>query len=153
MVQEIEKHLEEKLIPFWERLADWQYGGFYGYMGYDLKLNPQAEKGVILNSRILWFFSNGFLTLGDTKLLKYADHAYGFLRDFCVDRKYGGVYWSLSYDGKVLDETKHTYNLAFAVYALSSYYAASKKAEALTLACELYEQIETCFCPFPLVCM
>lgn len=144
MVQEIEKHLEEKLIPFWERLADWQYGGFYGYMGYDLKLNPQAEKGVILNSRILWFFSNGFLTLGDTKLLKYADHAYGFLRDFCVDRKYGGVYWSLSYDGKVLDETKHTYNLAFAVYALSSYYAASKKAEALTLACELYEQIETC---------
>ncbi len=144
MVQEIEKHLREKLIPFWEKLADWQYGGFYGYMGYDLKVNQQAEKGVILNSRILWFFSNAFLTLGDPDLLKYADHAFVFLRDFCVDGKYGGVYWSLTYDGKPLDETKHTYNQAFAVYALSSYYAAGKKAEALELAYDLYERIESC---------
>lgn len=142
MVQEIEKHLREKLIPFWEGLADWQQGGFYGYLGYDLKLDKEAEKGVILNSRILWFFANACLTLGEDELLKYAEHAYLFLRDFCLDGKFGGVYWSLTYDGKVEDETKHTYNQAFAIYALSSYYAASGKQEALDLAYELYELIE-----------
>ena len=127
MVQEVEKHLQDKLIPFWEGLADWQQGGFYGYLGYDLKLNKQAEKGVILNSRILWFFSNAFLTLKQENLLLYAEHAFLFLRDYCLDKQYGGVYWSLAFDGKAKDETKHTYNQAFAVYALASYYAASKK--------------------------
>ncbi len=142
MVQEIEKHLREKLIPFWEGLADWQQGGFYGYLGYDLKLDKRAEKGVILNSRILWFFSNAFLTLGEKGLLIYAEHAYLFLRDCCLDKKFGGVYWSLTCEGKAEDETKHTYNQAFAIYALSSYYAASGKREALDLAYGLYELIE-----------
>lgn len=142
MVQQVEKHLREKLIPFWEGLADWQQGGFYGYMGYDRKLDKLAEKGVILNSRILWFFSNAYLTLGEEELLRYAEHAYRFLRDSCVDDRFGGVYWSMTYDGKVKDETKHTYNQAFAIYALSSYYAASGRQEALDLAYELYELIE-----------
>ena len=55
-MQQIEKHLRKKLIPFWEEMADWHLGGFYGYLGYNLELDRQAVKGVILNSRILWFF-------------------------------------------------------------------------------------------------
>ncbi len=143
MVQQIEEHLRKKLIPFWEGLADRHRGGFYGYVGYNLELDREAVKGVILNSRILWFFSNAYLTLKDPELLKYGEHAYLFLRDFCVDRDFGGVYWSLGCDGKAEDDTKHTYNQAFAVYALSSYYAASKNKEALKLAYDLYELIET----------
>lgn len=143
MVQQIEEHLRKKLIPFWEGLADRHRGGFYGYVGYNLEPDREAVKGVILNSRILWFFSNAYLTLKDPELLKYGEHAYLFLRDFCVDRDFGGVYWSLGCDGKTEDDTKHTYNQAFAVYALSSYYAASKNKEALKLAYDLYELIET----------
>ncbi|MCI8763573.1 MAG: N-acylglucosamine 2-epimerase [Lachnospiraceae bacterium] len=143
MVQQIEEHLRKKLIPFWEGLADWHRGGFYGYVGYNLEPDREAVKGVILNSRILWFFSNAYLTLKDPELLKYGEHAYLFLRDFCVDRDFGGVYWSLGCGGKTEDDTKHTYNQAFAVYALSSYYAASKNKEALKLAYDLYELIET----------
>ncbi len=143
MVQQIEKHLKQRLIPFWEGLADWHWGGFYGHLSYNLELDKEAVKGVILNSRILWFFSNAYLTLKDPELLKYGEHAYLFLRDFCLDRDFGGVYWSMTCDGKVEDETKHTYNQAFAVYALSSYYAASGREEALKLAYALYELIET----------
>ena len=143
MVQQIEKHLRKKLIPFWEELADWHRGGFYGYLGYNLELDKEAVKGVILNSRILWFFSNAYLTLKDPELLKYGEHAYLFLRDFCLDKDFGGVYWSMRCDGKAEDETKHTYNQAFAVYALSSYYQASGNQEALKLAYELYTLIET----------
>lgn len=111
-------------------------------MGYDLKLETEYEKGCILNSRILWFFSNAYLTLRDEALLENAKHAYRFLRDCCLDREQGGVYWSVTYDGKPKDETKHTYNQAFAIYALSSYYDASQDQEALQIAFDLQDVVE-----------
>lgn len=139
---EVKEHLTHCIIPFWKGLRDDEYGGFYGYLGYDLKLDKRAVKGCILNSRILWFFSNAYLTLKEEELLSCARHAYLFLKEHCLDEENGGVYWSLSYDGKPEDTTKHTYNQAFAVYALSSYYDASKDGEALALANRLFELIE-----------
>lgn len=141
-VNEIRTHLEQKLIPFWEGLKDETYGGYYGYMGYDLKIDKTYEKGCILNSRILWFFSNACMLLGKEDLKEAAAHAYRFLKDYCIDKEYGGVYWSLTYDGKIQDSTKHTYNQAFTIYALSSYYDAVKDEEALKLAFEIQNIIE-----------
>ncbi|MDY4969502.1 MAG: AGE family epimerase/isomerase [Lachnospiraceae bacterium] len=143
MVEEIKKHLEESLIPFWKNLKDEEYGGYYGYLDYQLKLDKKAVKGCILNSRILWFFSNAFMVLKDESLLKEADHAFRFMKEHCMDRECGGVYWSLTYDGQPEDSTKHTYNQAFAIYALSSYYDASGNQEALDMAWDLYHIIET----------
>jgi len=141
-VNEIRTHLVQKLIPFWEGLKDEEYGGYYGYVGYDLKIDKTYEKGCILNSRILWFFSNAYMLLGREDLKEAADHAYRFLKDHCVDGQYGGVYWSLTYDGKSKDTAKHTYNQAFTVYALSSYYSAVKNEEALALAFRIRDLIE-----------
>lgn len=134
--------LAGRLLPFWKALRDQEHGGYYGYMGPDLQVDRRAEKGCILNSRILWFFSQAALTLGDRSLLPYARHAYEFLRDRCLDRERGGVYWSVTYDGKPLDDTKHTYNQAFAVYALSAYYRLTGEKEALSLARELFRVIQ-----------
>lgn len=139
---DVKKHLDNDIIPFWQSMKDEKNGGFYGYLGYDLKLDKKAVKGCILNSRILWFFSNAYLLLGREELLESADHAFRFLRDHFWDREHGGVYWSVSYDGKPEEDMKHTYNQAFAIYALSSYYDASKKEEALEMALELYELVE-----------
>ena len=141
-VNEIEKHLKEKLIPFWEGLKDKENGGYYGYMGYDLAIDTHYEKGCILNSRILWFFSNAYMLLGEDHLKDAAGHAYKFLKDCCIDKENGGVYWSVTYNGKISDDTKHTYNQAFAIYALSSYYDAVKDEEALKIAEELFNLIE-----------
>lgn len=141
-VTEIKEHLENKLIPFWEGLKDEEHGGYYGYMGYDLIVDKAYEKGCILNSRILWFFSNAYMLLGKEGLKENARHAYEFLKNYCLDKEYGGIYWSLTCDGKALDAAKHTYNQAFAIYALSSYYDATKDEEALALAKELMKLIE-----------
>lgn len=141
-VEEIKEELTKGLIPFWQKLQDDTYGGFYGELTFDLKLDEKAEKGCILNSRILWFFSNAYLLLKREDLLASAAHAYAFLKEHCMDQEFGGVYWSLTYDGKPLDTTKHTYNQAFAIYALSSYYDASGDREALELAWKLYHIIE-----------
>ncbi len=169
-------HLCGRLIPFWERLRDGQYGGYYGWMDSGLEVDREAVKGCILNSRILWFFSNAAMCLegedfrGCRKeaghwpdgamapgtedeqecradsLREHADWAYAFLRDKCMDAERGGVYWSLDYKGQPEDTTKHTYNQAFAVYALSSYFRAFHEREALELAGRLIQVIEDrCF--------
>lgn len=141
--KEIKEHLTHVLIPFWEGLKDTDYGGYYGYMDYEGNIDRQYEKGCILNSRILWFFSNAYMELKEENLRQDADHAYVFLKEHCMDSQFGGIFWSVSYDGRAADSTKHTYNQAFAVYALSSYYDATKNEEALGLAWELFRLIET----------
>lgn len=140
---EIKEHLVNDLIPFWQGLKDEENGGFYGYLSYDLKLDKKAVKECILNSRILWFFSNAYMVLGDPSLLESAAYAYQFLKEHCVDDEFGGVFWSLTYDGKPEDTTKHTYNQAFSIYALASYYDASKNPEALEIAWKLYDLVES----------
>ena len=143
MREEIKKHLTEGIIPFWKGMRDDEFGGYYGFLDYDLNLDKKAEKGCILNSRITWFFSNAYTLLKDESLLEEAKHGYAFLKDHCLDKEYGGIYWSLNYDGTPKDTTKHTYNQAFCIYALSSYYEASGDAEALELAKKLFTLIET----------
>lgn len=141
-VQEVKAHLEERLIPFWKNLRDDAFGGYYGWLDYELRLDKKAEKGCILNSRITWFFSKAYLLLGDESLLAEARHGYTFLKEHCLDPVFGGVFWSLTCDGVPLDTTKHTYNQAFCIYALAAYYEASKDEQALALAGELFALIE-----------
>ena len=142
MVEEIKNHLTDCIIPFWKKLRDDENGGYYGYMDYDLQVDKKAAKGCILNSRITWFFANAYLTLHDDSLLQEAKHGYEFMQKYCVDKDKGGVFWSVAYDGTPEDTTKHTYNQAFSIYALSSYYDASKDREALETALELFRIIE-----------
>ena len=136
------EHLENDLIPFWNRMKDEINGGFYGYADAEGNPDMKSVKGVILNSRILWFYASAYQLLRKPELLEMADHAYRFLVDHCFDSQYGGVYWSVNYDGTVCDDTKHTYNQAFAIYALSAYYQSSGRKEALNLAYVLYRVIE-----------
>lgn len=76
------------------------------------------------------------------ELLDYARHGYEFMKAACLDKEHGGAFWSVSFDGKPYDTTKHTYNQAFAIYALAAYYDVSGDAEALDTALELYQIIE-----------
>ena len=139
---EIRRHLVQDIIPFWKGMKDNSFGGYYGEMDYHLKLYKNAAKGGILNSRILWFFSNAYAITTDADCLRHADHAYEYLRDAFYDKEYGGIYWSVTCDGLPLDDTKHTYNQAFAIYGLASYYSVTENEEALRLAYELVELVE-----------
>lgn len=142
MRDEVKEELQKDIIPFWKNLRDDEKGGYYGWLSYDLALDKKSEKGCILNSRITWFFSNAYTLLKEESLLEEAKHGYEFLIKHCVDKEYGGIFWSLNYDGTPLDTTKHTYNQAFCIYALASYYEASKDREALELAFNLFRLIE-----------
>lgn len=140
--EEIRNELVDHIIPFWDNLADYEHGGFYGYMDSDLNISKDADKGVILHSRILWFYSNAYLILKDLEYLKKARHTYNFLNKHCIDREYGGVYWLVDSKGKPLDTMKHIYCQAFFIYALSSYYDASGDSDVLESAYNVFKVIE-----------
>ncbi len=141
MALEMRRHFAAVVLPFWKGLKDDIYGGYIGVVTQDLKRDINADKGCILNSRILWFFSQASMTLMDNSLLQYADHAYRML--CCMtDVQNGGVYWSIHADGTPADTTKHTYNQAFAIYAMSTYAEASGNRSVLEKALALFDMIE-----------
>ena len=140
--KEIRAQLEQKILPFWMNLKDAEYGGFYGFMDNHLILNRTADKGCILNSRILWAFSEAARLLDEKKYAPFAKQAYRFLERF-TDPNNGGVYWSVTYDGKPADTTKHTYCQAFAIYGLAAYYRLTGEQEALDRAMDLFRIIES----------
>ncbi len=142
VVQEIKEELTGHILPFWEKLIDEQYGGFYGRMEYDGTLRKDAVKGGILMARILWAFSNAYVVLKDEEYLKYAKHAYEFLTGPLWDDQYGGVYWTVTADGEPAEDLKHGYCQAMSLYAISSYYDASGDEKALMRAMEIYDILE-----------
>lgn len=141
-LNEIKMELTGHIIPFWSALKDEENGGFYGFMNNALELDKKADKGVILHARILWFYSQAYITLKDEMLKGYAFHAFEFMKNHCIDYEKGGVYWMLDHKGSPVDTMKHTYNIAFCIYALSCYYNAFGDRFALDLAYKLFTDIE-----------
>lgn len=137
------KHLNECIIPFWKSQIDKENGGYYCYFGTDLTLDKKHFKGGIVNSRILYFFSEASVVLNDSSLLDYATHAYNYLKDAFIDKVNGGLNLSVTYDGKKHDETKLVMTQAYAIYALSHYYLATNNKEALDIAFDLFNLVET----------
>ena len=142
MLETMKREFEGHVIPFWKNMIDRENGGYYGLLDFDLVLDKKAKKGCILNSRILWFFSNAYMTLKDESYLEYAKQSFDFLKKAFYDYENGGVFWSVTYDGKPEEDLKHTYNLAFAIYGLASYYDAAKDEEALEIAMCIFRTIE-----------
>ncbi|MBP5331212.1 MAG: AGE family epimerase/isomerase [Lachnospiraceae bacterium] len=170
LMKEFYRHLSEDIIPFWAGLKDEENGGFYGLVDFDHNLDKKADKGCILNSRILWFFSTSKLLFDEMKekagigmndpgshgqesatasyeelaalCTDRAKHAYDFLINSFLDKQNGGVFWAVTYDGKPADTLKHTYCHAFAIYALAAYFDASGDRKAFDTAMELADLIE-----------
>ena len=135
--------LEANILSFWqERMVDYQQGGFYGRIdGYNV-LHPDAEKGAVLNARILWTFAAAARVLNNTPYRILAARAYDYLMQWFMDREQGGVYWSLNADGTPLDTKKQTYAIAFAIYGLAEYVRLTNNQEALNAAIRLFEDLE-----------
>jgi len=136
--------LETNILRFWqERMVDYQQGGFYGRIdGYNV-LHPDAEKGAVLNARILWTFSAAARVLHNTPYRILAARAYDYLVQRFIDREQGGVFWSLNADGTLLDTKKQTYAIAFTIYGLAEYVRLTDNQEALNAAIRLFEDLET----------
>jgi cellobiose epimerase len=131
------------IAPFWVRHArDETYGGFHGLISSDLEVDDRADKGVILNSRILWTFARAARLYGNSTYRQIADCAYQYFVGHFVDSEHGGVFWAVDYLGRPSDTKKRSYGQAFALYALTEYFNATRTSEALDRAFELFDVLE-----------
>ena len=143
MRQEMQDVVQNNILRFWlDKMQDQEHGGFYGRMDGTGVLHPEAEKGAILNARILWSFSAAYRVLKNPEYLEAATRAKDYIIEHFVDPEYGGVFWSVDYLGRPLDTKKQFYAIGFAVYGLSEYARATGDREALDYALQLYECIE-----------
>ena len=92
----MQDELENNILHFWlDKMQDYENGGFYGRMDGHMQIHPDAEKGAILNARILWSFSAAYRVLQRTDYLEAATRAKDYMIEHFIDREYGGVYWSV----------------------------------------------------------
>jgi cellobiose epimerase len=138
------REAQANILPFWiEKLTDSAYGGYYGEVAFNGELHPDAPKGGILGSRLVWTFSHAYLLNQDPAYLKAAQHAYAFLVERLWDPEYGGTYWMVDHRGNPLDTRKLIYAQSFTIYGLSEYYRATHDPDALQKAIQLFRLIET----------
>lgn len=143
MKMEMQDVLENNILRFWlDKMQDDENGGFYGQMTGRGQLIKEADKGAILNARILWSFSAAYRVLGNKEYLEAATRAKEYFINHFIDHEYGGVFWSLDYKGQPKDTKKQFYAIGFAIYGLSEYARATGDHEALDYAIQLYENIE-----------
>ncbi|MDJ1473633.1 AGE family epimerase/isomerase [Xanthocytophaga flava] len=146
VIESYAKELENELfsiLDYWRRFTvDDIKDGFYGQIDEDNNVHPTAPKGSVLNARILWTFSAAYQYTPNPEYLIIADRAYHYILDHFIDPVYGGVYWSVDYEGNPLDTKKQIYALSFTIYGLTEYYRATEEKAALHTAIELFELIE-----------
>ena len=144
MREEMHAELTGNILPFWmERMKDDRNGGFLPRITGDGQTDASADKGAILNARILWTFSSAYRITDRPEYLETATRAKREIIDRFYDKTYGGIYWSLTPDGKPSDRKKQIYALGFAIYGLGEYARATGDAEALDYAVRLFNDIET----------
>ncbi|MCU4675960.1 AGE family epimerase/isomerase [Catenovulum sp. 2E275] len=131
------------IADWWVKHAiDQQNGGFYGQVNADGTVDPTADKGIVLNARILWFFSEVCHYLDDPAYKMAADRAYQYIVEHFNDPLYGGVFWSVNADGTMKDSKKQTYAQSFTIYGLSAYYKLTGNKEAIELAYQYFECVQ-----------
>ncbi len=142
LIKEFETELED-ILSWWQlQMVDMENGGFYGRIDGHNQLHAEAEKSIILNSRILWTFSAATLQKSNYGHKKMAERAFQYLLKHFVDPLEGGVFWTLNHQGEPVSTKKQIYAQAFTIYALSEYYLLTQNVQALDTAMEIFWLIE-----------
>lgn len=135
--------LQNNILSFWlNKMEDRENRGYYGQMTGKGELVKTANKGGILNARMLWTYSSAYRVLGNPEYLMAATRQKDYILEHFYDKEFGGTFWELDYLGNPVDTKKQFYALGFMIYGLSEYARATGDKEALEYAIRLFETIE-----------
>jgi mannobiose 2-epimerase len=133
----------QTILSYWmENTIDTKNWGFIGQIDYNDVKNFEAEKGSVLNARLLWTFSAAFKISNNQEHLNTAERAFEYISAHFYDAEFGGVFWSLNSDGTPKDTKNQIYALAFVIYGLSEYFSITQDKKALEMAIALYKKIQ-----------
>ncbi len=167
LLSEMEKHLEQGVIPFWcARAVDPEQGGFRTNFDRNGAPLPCPEKYLNTQCRFIWWFSTLCRRYpSDPQYGRMARDGVDFLIRHFWDGANGGWYWKTHADGSPLDTAKIGYGQSFAIYALSQYALCVGDARGLDYASRTFdllqkyaadtlhggyaENLDTAWTPFP----
>ena len=133
----------DSILGYWsKKTIDNQNDGFIGQINSNEEIISDADKGSVLNARILWSFSAAYQNTKNEEHKKIATRAFDFLSNHFYDSEFGGLFWSINSDTTPKDTKNQIYALAFAIYGFSEYYVISKDKKALAIAINLYLRIQ-----------
>ena len=142
IVKEVEIELHN-ILNYWSRnTLDEKNGGFIGEINFEEKKNLAADKGSVMNARILWTFSAAHSFTQNPEHLKIAKRAFEELKTKFYNPAQNGIYWSINSDGTPKDTKNQIYAIAFVIYGLSEYFKVSHDQSALKLAITLYHSVQ-----------
>jgi cellobiose epimerase len=140
---EMRDELVQRILPFWmDEAADRRRGGVVGFVAEDGRRDDEAPKGSILHARLLWTFSAAYRALGDETYRAAAERSAVHFTAHFVDPTFGGVFWMIDAQGRPLDERKHVYAQAFAIYAFVEHFRATGDQRSLDSAIALFKLVE-----------
>jgi cellobiose epimerase len=143
LAKRAEQELRDNILPFWLKYSrNSQRDGFYGAIDENMKALPDAPRGALLTSRILWTFSTAYRIYQNPEYLEMARWAYRDLSKNFQDREYGGLFWTITAAGKPLDSRKQIYGQVFGIYALAEYFRATGEQTALDEAIVIFRLVE-----------
>ncbi|MCM1502796.1 MAG: AGE family epimerase/isomerase [Bacteroidales bacterium] len=156
LASQVKKELTENILPYWIKRMCNPSGGFHGRITGTGELDTSAPRGAIMNARMLWTFASAHRILehkasalpsdrstdSQTPYLDMALRAKRELVDNFYDTVNGGIWWSLTPEGKPLDTKKQIYAIAFAIYGLAELYRSCSDEEALEYAVRMFHSIE-----------
>ncbi|WP_149206454.1 AGE family epimerase/isomerase [Flavobacterium johnsoniae] len=133
----------DSILNYWSKhTLDNQNEGFVGQIDFNDHIVANAEKGSVLNSRILWTFSSSYQITKKENHKEIAKRAFEYLSKYFYDPEFNGLFWSINADKTPKDTKNQIYALAFAIYGLSEYYVISQDQKALETAVNLYKSIQ-----------
>jgi len=139
----VEDELRGNILPFWlEHVPHPERDGFHGAVGRDGRPLERAPRAALMTSRILWTFSAAYRMYGADEYRAMAERAARDLERNFRDQEHGGYFWSLTPAGAPLNDGKHLYGQAFAMYALAEYHRATGDPLARARALELFDLVE-----------
>ena len=141
----LEAVLLRNIIPAWyPGCVDGRYGGYDVNMDANGRRSDDGTRHLIGQTRTLWFLSRlARSAYGNPEHLAAARHGFEFLAATMWDARHGGFFWEVTASGEVLRGDKDSYGQAFALLALSEYATISGDHDAMSLAGELFETLET----------
>jgi len=140
---EVSSNLTGNILSWWSaKTVDYTNGGFYGRVNSRDSVIADANKGGILNARILWTYSAAYRVTRDTSYLRLATRAKEYNLAHFIDKEYGGAYFSIDAKGEPKNTLKQIYTNSFFIYGFAEYARATGDKESLEAAKAIFELFE-----------
>ncbi|WP_235062777.1 AGE family epimerase/isomerase [Indibacter alkaliphilus] len=144
----LENSMQENLLNTWYPKAfDYDSGGYFSNFDYQFNLKEGPHnKFIVTQSRHLW--SNSVAMMLYPEIEQYSIGAklgFDFIKNKMWDSTHGGFYQMVSRSGEPLldkEKMKTAYGNSFAIYALATYFDASRDSAALKLAVKAFQWLD-----------